>query len=349
MTPELRTHYGAPKDAGVLVAGVETESPAAKAGIQVGDIVTRADGERIESGRDLTRAVRRMKPGETLKVEVSRDRAVKQLTVKIEERRSAESDLGDMGHDLGDLGPQPGEVRREDGRRDDGPGSRRAWVFSHPESLDHMRKLEAMEKRLQDLEKKLPRGNGRNAPRLHPLAGHDLGLDDVLRLRGRVGLGRLCAGHEKDRRRPGRNEVETRHELHKERRQKCPVPSDEPDHREGHHEVEHVVKRGPRPVRTEHHDLNDIAATAGASRSNASRHNCQAQLGYLEDLPSPPAKQNDGLPGNRRRSHADGSEALVAVFVQQSPSTVFRASVPTVHNRVWVLMNDRKTGQAARF
>ena len=43
MTQELRAHYGAPKDAGVLVAGVESESPAAKAGIQVGDIVTRAD------------------------------------------------------------------------------------------------------------------------------------------------------------------------------------------------------------------------------------------------------------------------------------------------------------------
>jgi membrane-associated protease RseP (regulator of RpoE activity) len=144
MTPELRAHYGAPKDAGVLVAGVESESPASKAGILVGDIVTRAGGERIESGRDLTHAVRRMKSGETLKLEVSRDRAVKQLTVKIEERRSAEIDLGDLGREIGR------DIGREFGHR--------SWVFrSSPESLDRLQeKLEEMDKRLKDIEKKLP-------------------------------------------------------------------------------------------------------------------------------------------------------------------------------------------------
>jgi serine protease Do len=148
MTPELRAHLGAPKDAGVLVAGVESESPAAKAGIKVGDIITRADGERVESGRDLTHVVRGMKSGETLKVEVSRDRAVKPLSVRIEERRNAEIDLGDLGRDLGrDIGR---DIGRDLGRR--------AWVFrSHPENLDRFQdRLEEIEKRLKDLEKKLP-------------------------------------------------------------------------------------------------------------------------------------------------------------------------------------------------
>ncbi len=148
MTPELRAHFGAPKDAGVLVAGVESESPAAKAGIKVGDIITRADGERVESGRDLTHVVRGMKFGETLKVEVSRDRAVRQLSVKIEERRAAEIDLGDLGRDLGrDIGR---DIGRDLGRR--------AWVFrGHPENLDRFQdRLEEIEKRLKDLEKKLP-------------------------------------------------------------------------------------------------------------------------------------------------------------------------------------------------
>ena len=136
MTPELRTHFGAPKDAGVLVAGVEESSPAAKAGIQVGDIITKADGDRIESGGDLTRAVRRMKSGETLKVEVSRDRSVKQLAVKIEERRHPEMDLGDLGRTLG----------------------RHPWIMRYgSENLDRLQeKLEDLEKRLKDLEKRLP-------------------------------------------------------------------------------------------------------------------------------------------------------------------------------------------------
>ncbi len=59
MTPELRQHFGAPKDAGVLVGTVEPESPAAKAGIQVGDILTAVDGEGVGSTRALSRSVRR--------------------------------------------------------------------------------------------------------------------------------------------------------------------------------------------------------------------------------------------------------------------------------------------------
>jgi membrane-associated protease RseP (regulator of RpoE activity) len=150
MTPELRAHFGAPKDAGVMVAGVEKDSPAAKAGVQVGDIVTRADGERIESGSDLSRAVRRRRSGDSVKLEVSRDRAAKFLNVKVEERRVPEMDMGD----LGDLGREIGRsVGRDIGRR--------AWVLptppTPPADLNRLRdRLEELEKRLNDLEKRLP-------------------------------------------------------------------------------------------------------------------------------------------------------------------------------------------------
>jgi membrane-associated protease RseP (regulator of RpoE activity) len=156
MTPELRAHYGAPREAGVLVAGVEKESPASKAGIQVGDIITRAGADTIESAADLSRAVRRSRAGDTLKLEVSRDRATKQLTVKVEERRTSEIDLGDLGRDLGR------DIGREIGRH--------AWVFrdrpytrdrrvlqDFPEFRDRLQeRIDELEKRLRDLEKKLP-------------------------------------------------------------------------------------------------------------------------------------------------------------------------------------------------
>jgi membrane-associated protease RseP (regulator of RpoE activity) len=157
MTPELRAHYGAPREAGVLVAGVEKESPASKAGIQVGDIITRAGADRIESVADLSRAVRHAKAGDTINLEVSRDRASKQLTVKVEERRTSEIDLGDFGRDLGR------DIGREIGRH--------AWVFRDrpalrerhvipdlPEFRDRLQeRIDELEKRLRDLEKKLPR------------------------------------------------------------------------------------------------------------------------------------------------------------------------------------------------
>src|SRR6202162_3177041 len=156
MTPELRAHYGAPREAGVLVAGVEEESPASQGRIPGGVLITRAGQERIESAADLSRAVRRAKAGDTLKLEISRDRASKQLTVKVEERRISEIDLGDLGRDLGR------DIGREIGRH--------AWVFRDrpvtrdrhvirdlPEFRDRLQeRIDELEKRLHDLEKKLP-------------------------------------------------------------------------------------------------------------------------------------------------------------------------------------------------
>jgi membrane-associated protease RseP (regulator of RpoE activity) len=100
MTPELRQHFGAPKEAGVLVGTVVPESPAAKAGLQVGDIITAVDGEGIESTRDLSRSVRRRKEGEKVKIDVLRDRSKRSLSVTVVERKGREMRLGDFGHGM---------------------------------------------------------------------------------------------------------------------------------------------------------------------------------------------------------------------------------------------------------
>ena len=86
LTPELRAHFGAPKDAGVMISEVRPESPAARAGIQVGDVLIRIGGDRIERFRDVTRAVGDHKKGDKLDVELFRDHATKKLSVTLEER-----------------------------------------------------------------------------------------------------------------------------------------------------------------------------------------------------------------------------------------------------------------------
>lgn len=174
MTPELRAHYGAPRDAGVLVAGVESGSPAEKAGLRAGDIITRAGGEHVESAADLSRAVRHAKTGDSLKLEISRDRAATHVTVKVERRAGYdyEFDLGDLGRHLGrDLGRDIGRgIGRDLGRDIRREIDRHAWAFrdgpivfrdrrvlrDRPESIDRLQeKLQEMEKRLRDLEKRL--------------------------------------------------------------------------------------------------------------------------------------------------------------------------------------------------
>ena len=78
MTPELREHMKAPKDAGVLVVRVEEGMPAAEAGVQVGDVLTSAGGDAVDSPHDLIARVAAVPEGEKLALEGVRDgRAVK--------------------------------------------------------------------------------------------------------------------------------------------------------------------------------------------------------------------------------------------------------------------------------
>jgi serine protease Do len=54
---------GLGKPLGALVRGVESGSPAEKAGVEAGDIITRFDGKTIEKASDLPRFVGSIKPG----------------------------------------------------------------------------------------------------------------------------------------------------------------------------------------------------------------------------------------------------------------------------------------------
>jgi putative serine protease PepD len=68
---------------GAQITQVRPGSPAAKAGLKVGDVVTAFDGKSISSAEDLTAAVFRAKSGETVTVTIRRKGATKQLSVKL--------------------------------------------------------------------------------------------------------------------------------------------------------------------------------------------------------------------------------------------------------------------------
>jgi membrane-associated protease RseP (regulator of RpoE activity) len=158
LTPELRQHFGAPKEAGVLVGTVEPDSPAAKAGVLVGDIITAVDGEKIDSSRDLSRSVRRHKEGEKVKIDLLRDRSPKSLQATLVERKGRELRLGDFG---------PGLRKFRFGSKDwdfDGPAVAPvppvppvAPVPPDAPRWNGLReRLDSLEKRLKELESRLP-------------------------------------------------------------------------------------------------------------------------------------------------------------------------------------------------
>jgi serine protease Do len=65
LTQDLRQFFGAPADRGVLIAKVEPNSPAARAGIQVGDVLVRVGRQRVGSGDDVIQALGAQSGGPT--------------------------------------------------------------------------------------------------------------------------------------------------------------------------------------------------------------------------------------------------------------------------------------------
>jgi serine protease Do len=82
---EIAESMGMPKPIGALVRGVEAGSPAEKAGIEAGDIITKFDGKVIDKSSDLPRVVGSTKPGTKSAITVLRRGATKDLTITIAE------------------------------------------------------------------------------------------------------------------------------------------------------------------------------------------------------------------------------------------------------------------------
>ena len=76
-------YYGWP--VGAYVDSVERNGCAAKAGIEVGDIITKLDGETIRSYDDLRSAIKRHAAGETVEIELYRADASRTVTLTFDE------------------------------------------------------------------------------------------------------------------------------------------------------------------------------------------------------------------------------------------------------------------------
>jgi S1-C subfamily serine protease len=71
---------------GVKFSDVRENSPAAKAGLKGGDILTEFDGKPIQNLYDFTYALRARKPGDEVKVKVTRDGKPLEVTVVLSRR-----------------------------------------------------------------------------------------------------------------------------------------------------------------------------------------------------------------------------------------------------------------------
>ena len=70
VTPEIADSLGLKKAEGALVAEPQGGSPAAKAGIAAGDVITAVNGQEIKDARDLARRIGAMAPGASVSLSV---------------------------------------------------------------------------------------------------------------------------------------------------------------------------------------------------------------------------------------------------------------------------------------
>ena len=174
LTPELRRHFHADEDAGVLVSRVEPDSPAAVAGIRVGDVLVAVDGKSVEGALDLREAVAPKRDGDVVGVDLVREGRRLSLDATLQERQGRVLELGSLLQRDGEgrpliVLPSEGEWEAltehfEEVSEEIGQALEEA--FENPEVRLRLgeqvrererfeRQIELLERRLQELERRL--------------------------------------------------------------------------------------------------------------------------------------------------------------------------------------------------
>jgi serine protease Do len=102
----LAENFGLKSPHGALVSSVQKNSPASKAGLEPGDVITKFNGIAINRSSDLPSLVAGMRAGSTAKMEIWRDGKTREVTAELAERESPKTlaSAGDDATPQGKLG-----------------------------------------------------------------------------------------------------------------------------------------------------------------------------------------------------------------------------------------------------
>ncbi len=87
VTKDIAESLGLKSDRGALVTEPQPDSPAAKAGLKSGDVITAVDNEPVKDARDLARKIAGIAPGTEITLAIDRDGKSENVAIKIDEMR----------------------------------------------------------------------------------------------------------------------------------------------------------------------------------------------------------------------------------------------------------------------
>lgn len=108
LTRQLGEYFGVSDGEGVLVRSVEKGSAAEKAGLKAGDVIVKADNEKLTGRSDLSHILRNHRSGGKMTLVVMRDKHEQTFTVTLPDRGSRDSSL--LGFDTEELQASLGNI-----------------------------------------------------------------------------------------------------------------------------------------------------------------------------------------------------------------------------------------------
>jgi serine protease Do len=95
LTKQLADYFGVQTGKGLLITSVSENSPASKAGLRAGDVITEVNGEKIDDAGDFVRAINRKGDGEVT-LTIIRDKSQHTIKVTPERRPNQTFNLSDV-------------------------------------------------------------------------------------------------------------------------------------------------------------------------------------------------------------------------------------------------------------
>lgn len=114
LTADLAKSFGIESDKGALVASVEKDTPAERAGLKAGDIIVEYDGKQITEGSELPRYVAATPVDKKVQIVIYRDGVKKNVSLVVGTLKDKDGDTGaDSSNGNDKLGITVEEIRKD--------------------------------------------------------------------------------------------------------------------------------------------------------------------------------------------------------------------------------------------